>query len=393
MQPSGHSSLPSRPQWPAVPQQVPYQNVAAMQNYFQRGAYSSHYAQAYLQAQGIQPALPAPPHASTHGAYSQSGPSSRPYNNNNANRPQRPVQPTGAWYQAGHSRCSYKNCQFTGAPKALEIHMMDRHLIFPPGWDKKAKKDEWDADPSLKGKRIPIQGTNLILDTPETLEAWKEERRKRFPTAHRVDDKKRKMEEAVARGQLTVEDMGVRPEKRRRTEDGNGRGDHHNSRGNGRRGRGRPAQMVPGRAPVQEAKPVLQQVKIEPLNDDDSSSSSSDDDAEPEVSSSKAPVPPLDASRKTDLEVTAIPPPRPVADSKSREKRPLQPKKPLANPFNNRAPLLRSLILPEIRVTVSNLSQAIRFLVDNDFLSDVELKPGQADERPIQVISSTEAGA
>lgn len=26
---------------------------------------------------------------------------------------------------------------------------MDRHLIYPPGWDKRT--NEWDADPSLKG--------------------------------------------------------------------------------------------------------------------------------------------------------------------------------------------------------------------------------------------------
>ena len=44
------------------------------------------------------------------------------------------------------------------------------------------------------------------------------------------------------------------------------------------------------------------------------------------------------------------------------------------------------LLLPEIRMTVSNLSQAIRFLVDNDFLDNVELKPGQANEKMIEVI-------
>lgn len=37
-------------------------------------------------------------------------------------------------------------------------------------------------------------------------------------------------------------------------------------------------------------------------------------------------------------------------------------------------------------MTVSNLSQAIRFLVNNDFLDNVELKPGQANERMIEVI-------
>lgn len=40
-------------------------------------------------------------------------------------------------------------------------------------------------------------------------------------------------------------------------------------------------------------------------------------------------------------------------------------------------------------MTVSNLSQAIRFLVDNDFLEGVELKPGQADEKMIEVLDTS----
>lgn len=46
------------------------------------------------------------------------------------------------------------------------------------------------------------------------------------------------------------------------------------------------------------------------------------------------------------------------------------------------------LLLPEIRMTVSNLSQAIHFLVTNDFLENVELKPGQAEEKLIEVVDS-----
>ena len=43
-------------------------------------------------------------------------------------------------------------------------------------------------------------------------------------------------------------------------------------------------------------------------------------------------------------------------------------------------------------MTVSNLSQAIRFLVDNDFLRNVELKAGQAAEQlKIQVVTSQES--
>lgn len=49
----------------------------------------------------------------------------------------------------GDTRCRHEGCMFTGSRKAVEIHMMDRHLIFPPGWKK--SKDDWDTDPSLKG--------------------------------------------------------------------------------------------------------------------------------------------------------------------------------------------------------------------------------------------------
>ena len=44
-------------------------------------------------------------------------------------------------------------------------------------------------------------------------------------------------------------------------------------------------------------------------------------------------------------------------------------------------------------MTISNLSQAIRFLVDNDFLENIELKPGQAQEKLIEVISSNDIAA
>lgn len=39
-------------------------------------------------------------------------------------------------------------------------------------------------------------------------------------------------------------------------------------------------------------------------------------------------------------------------------------------------------------MTVSNFSQAIHFLVENDFLRDVELKPGDAENVPIQIINN-----
>ena len=42
-------------------------------------------------------------------------------------------------------------------------------------------------------------------------------------------------------------------------------------------------------------------------------------------------------------------------------------------------------------MTVSNLSQAIHFLVENDFLENVELKPGEANEKRIEVLGEDPA--
>lgn len=62
-----------------------------------------------------------------------------------------PTQHSGSWYQPGSSRCTYQKCSFSGSHKSVEIHMMDRHLIYPPNWAKKQKGSDWDGDPCLKG--------------------------------------------------------------------------------------------------------------------------------------------------------------------------------------------------------------------------------------------------
>lgn len=136
MLPFYNPSFPNQgAQWPQQQQQQ------QTNGFYQNPAYSSHYLQAYMQSQPgyyqQQYQQPTPPHYPN-----APGPSnSRP----------RPVQPTGQWYQPGNKRCTYKDCTFTGSHSSVETHMMDRHLIFPPGWEKRPKKPEWDADPSLKG--------------------------------------------------------------------------------------------------------------------------------------------------------------------------------------------------------------------------------------------------
>jgi hypothetical protein len=36
----------------------------------------------------------------------------------------------------GPVRCSHLDCPYSGYPKDVEVHQMDRHLIFPPGYKK-----------------------------------------------------------------------------------------------------------------------------------------------------------------------------------------------------------------------------------------------------------------
>lgn len=115
------------------------------------------------------------------------------------------------------------------------------------------------------------------MDTPDALEAWIAERKRRWPSATRVEDKKRKVEEATARGELTPEQLGIFSKKRPRTDNQQERPPRGRGRGRARgaeRGRGRGAFRGRGGPP--------------PAADPQSSSSGSDvDDAEPEVVSSK----------------------------------------------------------------------------------------------------------
>ena len=123
--------------------------------------YSSHYAQAYYSQQQQQqfagnigsstlhanPASTFTAPGVTFGTSSQSlSLPSKPANSSSARR----IQPQQThWYEPGPHRCSYEACMFQGSKKSVEIHMMDRHLIYPSDWHKRKRRPEWDADPSL----------------------------------------------------------------------------------------------------------------------------------------------------------------------------------------------------------------------------------------------------
>jgi hypothetical protein len=145
-----HPSLPRAPhlmhhaaQAITSPYQQHQQSQAAYAQYsFSSTTYqhyvSSHYAQAYMQ--GHPPAgKPAAPQAQYYVPVPD--PSTRSSTS----------QPSSRWAEPGNVRCRKLGCTFTGSHESVEIHMMDRHLIYPPGWENRKRKADWDADPSLKG--------------------------------------------------------------------------------------------------------------------------------------------------------------------------------------------------------------------------------------------------
>lgn len=113
-----------------------------------------------------------------------------------------------------------------------------------------AVTNDWANRPSaLRAHRkpIPILGTNVRLDTPEDIAAWVAERKRRWPTAARVAEKKRKLEEAMANGGLHPNHLALMGKKRQRpapfdaeaTRQERGRGGAFGGRGRGRRAGGR----------------------------------------------------------------------------------------------------------------------------------------------------------
>ena len=84
---------------------------------------------------------------------------------------------------------------------------------------------------------MPIPGTGVTLNTPEAIDAWLAERRKKWPSKHLVEEKKRKAQEAAERGEIDPNELTARCRKRQRVGDDSW---EHENRGGGRgRGRGR----------------------------------------------------------------------------------------------------------------------------------------------------------
>lgn len=185
-----------------------------------------------------------------------------------------------------------------------------------------------------------------MLNTPEAVDAWIAERKRRFPTDTRTQDKKRKLEEAAARGQLTLEDLGASARKKHRQNTALAEGGGMNFRRQGyQRGRGRRWQGVSQR---EEPKTritgdLTSYAKPECARETSPNSGSiADDDDAPEVVSSKIPalspcVPNIDAERMSTAQRSQVYP-------QECAKRISLPKKPPRNPFASRSTLLRNVL-------------------------------------------------
>lgn len=236
-------------------------------------------------------------------------------------------------------------------------------------------------------KAIPIQGTAIVLDSPEVLDAWIAERKKRWPSRARVAEKKMKSKEALARGQLPFDDAGPRGGKRRRPDDSGDGGSHHRVAAGRGRGRGRGGAVHSrdkarptdagwkgrGRGGAGHARVKQDAVPLKPeprppvgLKSDpsDSSSTSEDDspavvsskppaggssdeeDDSPEVLSSKPPLSEVDVGhgKRSDQPITSLKNPEDTHTIAPVRRVPAtHPKKEPFNPFASRPTLLRNV--------------------------------------------------
>ena len=176
------------------------------------------------------------------------------------------------------------------------------------------------------------------MDSPEILDAWIAERKKRFPTSSRIEDKKRKLEDAVARGQLDI--TGATLNKRQKCDHGS-----HRKMRTGKIGKDQTRMTDTGWGGRVRAAPIAPTRVIATIEASHSNASSDDDtDREPEVLSSKIQDPSETHVVQEDVESKGLQTLAPSRSVVGRHRNSvLQPKNPARNPFASRPTLLRNV--------------------------------------------------
>ncbi|PWN27443.1 hypothetical protein BDZ90DRAFT_246290 [Jaminaea rosea] len=293
--------------------------------------------------------------------------------------------------------CPYR----TSSPLNLTLHRADRHLIYPPGGkaeleridpllieerkeaQRRARKAGQSASSQTESSESvmeTIPGLNISLSTPEL-------RKKRWPSDKVVAEKRAEAWDDASRGGIS-----------------------------------RPRPQQKQQAPVKgsDATNTGTKRKHGDVNDSGSSDDSSDDDEDSSDSESDSDGAPSehgisapadqDHQDQAPQASTSTPAGPPVcrfylqgrcnfgnqckqshsqpattgghssaAAASTSRPRP-RPRNPPPNPFEPRN-LLHALLKKEIAQHVSTVAQVVRFLVRNNFLKDVELEAGQAEEQ------------
>ena len=187
------------------------------------------------------------------------------------------------------------------------------------------------------------------MDSPEVLDAWIAERKERFPTSSRIEDKKRKLEDAIARGQLNIASATMHSNKRQKYDhrfDSHGFHPKIQSRTGKKNDRDQVRTIDGGWGGRVRVTPTSPSRAI--TTNEASSSSRDDTDCEPEVLSSKiqhaSEIPVV--QYKEDPETEALAPSPSVVKNNTvgrHRSSALQPKNPPRNPFASRTTLLRNV--------------------------------------------------
>lgn len=230
-----------------------------------------------------------------------------------------------------------------------------------------------------------IPGLNISLSTPELIEQWIAERKKRWPSDRVVQKKREDAWDDSSRGQVRRGGVGGAPQREEKevparrkqrsdddgessdSDDNSGSDSDSNSDSDSDSGSDAPseepirkdeneeeqAESIPG-----PSRPVCRYFQAGKCSYGDRCNRSHD------VANQQSSQRPQTAAA-----ASAIP----------AHRRP-RPRNPPQNPFEPRN-LLHALLKNEIHQHVSTVAQLTRFLVRNDFLKSVELQPGQADEQ------------
>jgi hypothetical protein len=308
--------------------------------------------------------------------------------------------------QTGHLLCGHDLSTHTCAWRshsevAMKLHRADRHLVYPPGGlvelemidplleeerkerAKRIRRGKADQADEGQQQMSLITGLNITLSTPELIQQWVAERKKRWPSNAVVEKKQR-------------ESWDNKVEYK-----GKGRAMQAQSRNSTQMQPQRPASKVEKTTPVVHEAAAAAAAAMSSStsssssssSDDDDDSSGSDMDEEKDAISSKVPPASLPVEEEQrvlcrffqqgrcsfgdkcrDRHEAATAAPTRVIPVKKRKR----PRPPSPNPFE--APhLLRALLRNEIAQHVNYIAQVVRFLVRNDYLQGFEEEAGQAE--------------